>query len=132
MKTRFLTILTCIVLLSCSTQDSDCDPDIYCDTVPYDYGYIDVKLTYNGVGIPIILYKGYLEDNVILEIDTAYGDLHYFYQEVGERYAVEAYYPEAGNTVIALDGGKLVQDDFYNCGDRCYNEPTLDLDLKKI
>lgn len=132
MKKLTGTILILFCIFSCTKNSTNCDSSISCDPVPYDSGWVDVKLNYKGIGIPLILYKGYVEDNEIISMDTAYSDIYYYYLPLGNRYAVQAYYYEANQTIIALDGDKLKQDSYYNCGDQCYNEAEITLDVKKI
>ena len=50
-------VLLLFLALSNCTKNDDCDPDAFCDTLPYDSGDVNVKVTSNGSGIPIILYK---------------------------------------------------------------------------
>ncbi|MDG2228041.1 MAG: hypothetical protein P8L20_09950 [Flavobacteriales bacterium] len=119
-------------LSHCTKQNDDCDPDRFCDTLPQDSGDLTVKVTYNGNGIPIILYKGYADDNNILFHDTLWSEENTYYLPLGNRYAVEAYYYEANSTIIALDGNKLKESSFWNCDEECYELAEITLDVKKL
>ena len=61
-------------LINCSKQNDDCDPDRFCDTLPQDGGDVKIKVTYNGNGIPIIVYNGYADQNDILFYDTLWSE----------------------------------------------------------
>jgi len=119
-------------LINCSKQNDDCDPDRFCDTLPQDGGDVNIKVTYNGNGIPIIVYNGFADQNDILFYDTLWSEESTYYLPLGNRYAVEAYYYEANSTVIALDGNKLKESSFWNCDEQCYELAEMTLDVKKL
>ena len=125
-------ILFLVFALSHCTKNDDCDPDAFCDTLPYDSGNVNVKVTSNGSGIPIILYKGYADQNEILFYDTLWSEENSYYLPLGNRYAVEAYYHESNSTIIALDGNKIKQSSFWNCDEKCYELAEITLDVKKL
>lgn len=128
-----LTILFSILIgFSCSKDDGTCDENVFCDTLPYDSGWLNVKVSFDGNGIPIKLYRGLIEDGNLISEDTAYDDVYYYYLPLNNRYSAEAYYNEAFHTVIALNSVRLKQSSFYNCGEECYEEADIDLDLKKL
>jgi len=131
----FLTIIGISTMISCTKYNNDdsCDPDLYCDTVPWDSGFVTINVSKNvTTGVPIIIYQGYVEENIIVLQDTIYDESWEYYLPIDTRYAVEAYYKEQTNTVIALDGEKLKQSSFSNCDETCYNEPSISLDVKKL
>ena len=118
-------------MFSCR-QNEECFVTSSCDTIPWDSAYIDIKLTQDGEPTVLVLYKGYIEDNDIISIDTVWSETTWWYwMRVGDRYALEAYYKVGPQTIIALDGGKLSKDSYDECGTTCYNEPSLDLDVRK-
>lgn len=130
----FIALVTIHFNSSCTKyQDNNCDPNKYCDTVPWDSGFVTINVTQNITsGVPIIIYKGYVEDNDILLKDTLYEKSNEYYLPIDTRYAVEAFYYETGKTIVALDGEKLKQSSFINCSTTCYNKPAIDLDVKKL
>ena len=129
-----INIVLTIIFSACTKQNADnCDPDLYCDTVPWDSGFVTINVTQNSThGVPIIIYEGYVEDNKIVLEDTLYDASWEYYLPIDTRYAVEAYYTESTSTIIALDGDKLKQSSFTNCSETCYNEPGIDLDVSKL
>lgn len=126
--------ITCSVFLlsNCNKDTDDCDPDAYCDTLPYDSGYVNIQSSYKGQGIPIIVYNGYVEDNDVLFYDTMWDVEYSYWLPLDKRYSVEAYYYESNKTIIALDGAKIKQASFWNCGEECYEESEITLDVKKL
>jgi len=116
----------------CTRQNDDCDPDQFCDTLPYDSGDVTIKVTYNGNGIPIIVYKGYADQNEVLFYDTLWSEESTYYLPLGNRYAAEATYNEVNSTIIALDGNKLKESSFWNCDEECFELAEITLDVKKL
>ena len=49
-------VLLLVFALSHCTKNDDCDPDAFCDTLPYDSGNVNIGVSYKGNGIPIIVY----------------------------------------------------------------------------
>lgn len=135
---RVILIITFFILsgiVACSKYNyDDCEPSSNCYPYPIDSGYVYVNLTYNGngPGVPVILYEGYVEDQNILWADTVYQDELIFWLPIKTRYAVEAFYSYGGQTTIALDGKKLKEESYDDCGETCYEESSIILDVKKI
>ena len=119
-------------LSHCIKQNNDCDPNRPCDTLPQDSGDVNITVSYKGSGIPIIVYKGYADQNDILFYDTLWSEQKSYYLPLGNRYAVEAFYYEANSTIIALDGNKLKESSFWNCDEKCYELAEIELDVKKL
>lgn len=118
--------------VSCSKDMETCDESLYCDTLPYDSGWVDIEIDYKNQGVPIKLYRGLIEDGNLISEDTAYDNVYYYYLPLGNRYSAEAYYENGNQTIITLNSVKLSQSSFYNCGEECYEEAEVDLDLKKL
>ncbi len=136
MKKLYLLIFTILLTFSltdCLNNNGSCDPTMACQSIPYDSGWVDVRLTQNGNDSTyIILYNGYLEDKDTVGVYASVNDEINFYLPVGNRYACEAYYSVGTQIVIALDGGRLRQRSEVNCDETCYKESTLNLDLRKL
>lgn len=131
----FLVFATVQLTSSCTKYSSNnsCDPNKSCDTQRWDSGFVTINVTQNiTTGVPITIYEGYVEDHSIVLQDTLFDGSWEYYLPINTRYAVEAFYYESGKTIIALDGEKLKQSSFTNCGNTCYNKPTIDLDVKKL
>lgn len=133
---RYFWIIGLMLLLwACSKYNTDdCVPSDDCYTDPIDSGYVYIELTYPGTGpgIPVILYEGYVEDQQILWADTVYENKLTFWLPVGKRYAAEAYYNYGGQLTVALDGRKLKENSYMDCGETCYQESSINLDVKKL
>lgn len=131
-----LIILT--IIISFSTQcrkryATDCEPSSFCNQLPIDSGkiHIDISYTDGGAGVPVVLYKGNIEDQNILWADTVYTNRITFYLPNKTRYAAEAYYQVGAQLFIALDGKKLKQKTTNDCGATCYSETSITLNLKR-
>ena len=130
---RLAAVCICFLLWSCFSDNDECDPTYYCYPIPYDLGWINVDITNeNNDSILVILYAGYVEDNIVIDSLYAFSDEFSIQQIVGERYAIEVYYQNGPTTIIALDGGRLRQRSRENCGETCYEEPNLNLDMRKL
>ena len=128
-------LMSVFFIFSCNAlSDEDCEPDVDCYPYPIDSGYVNVKISPADPvnGVEVILYKGYVEDSVILGYYLIYEDEATFYMPVGARYAAEAFYPNGQGVYIVLDGKKLKNDTYMDCGERCYRFPEVDLNLKKL
>jgi hypothetical protein len=80
---------------------TDCEPSTFCNQEPIDSGEVHIDISYieGGAGIPVILYKGNIEDNEILWADTVFTNRITFYLPNKTRYAAEAYY-QVGSSVV--------------------------------
>jgi len=125
-----------LVFSQCDKRNNgaDCVTSDDCNTYKYDSGYVYINTSYmdGGAGVPVILYKGYVEDNNILWADTVYETRLTFWLPIKSRYAAEGYYRVGQQLFITLDGKKLKDDTYEDCGTKCYQEPSMSLDLKKI
>mgnify|MGYP006111031397 CR=1 FL=1 len=128
-----ISILLVFSLTDCLNSNGNCDPTMYCQPVPYDSGWVDVRITQNGSNpTSIIIYNGYLEDRDTIGVYSTLDEEINFYLPIGNRYACEAYYSVGLQTIIALDGGRLRQRSEVNCDETCYKESNLNLDLRKL
>ena len=118
-------VLLTFSLTDCLNNNGSCDPTMYCQSIPYDSGWVDVRLTQNGDDSTyIIIYNGYLEDRDTIGVYASVDDEINFYLPIGDRYACEAYYSVGTQTIIALDGGLLRQRSEVNCDETCYKESS--------
>lgn len=134
MKIAFF-IIGLFALVSCTKYNyDDCEPSTDCNPYPIDSGYVYVDISYlnTGPGVPVILYEGYAEDQQIIWADTVFTDQLVFWLPTRTRYAVEAFYSYGGQTVVALDGKKLKEESYNDCGETCYEESSIHLDVKKL
>ncbi len=128
----YISFLGLLFFSQCNQQD-DCDPTMYCHPVPYDSGWVDIRLTNNGNDtLQLILYRGYVEEMDTIGAYIWTTDNAEFYLPINERYAAEAHYVSGTFSIISLDGGRLRQKTETNCDETCYKESTLNLDLRKL
>lgn len=136
---RLTLIIIILVLLSWScgekifTGDVDCDE---CYTGKPDKLDLVINVTLNSryKFVPVTVYKGDVEDNEVVAIDTAWSSPLYVYVPVDEKYSVKAEYKKDGTTLFVIDGTKPKAKLVTNaCDEECYvivNE-TLEARIKK-
>ncbi len=82
-----------------------------------------IHLTINDAHpeVPIVLYRGNVEQKQVDWIDTARETPYYLYSAVDQFYSVAAEYKVDGRTILAIDGDRMkakhVSDD---CDDECW------------
>jgi hypothetical protein len=142
-KFKYISSFILIVILAVSIKITGCeqeDLDFYIDcfdcldTQP-DSASLIVYVTINEENsfVPLVLYEGDYEDNVVVRVDTFDLDTIYLYAEMGMQYSIKASYIKDGEPLIAIDGDKLrVVDGEGECYPPCYviRGGTLDLRLK--
>ncbi len=131
-KHCIIVLLSFIILTSCTSDEDSCDPNLICTTVSIDSNWVNLSITEQLSGVPIVLYNGNLENNLIVLRDTLYSDSHDYYLPTGIRYTAEAYYRSGPNIIIAVDSKKLTTESFTNCDDTCYESDEITLDLVLI
>jgi hypothetical protein len=136
---RLLVILTIILALYIS-----CDEKLYTGNVDCSECYapkpdsvdLIINLTINDefTAVPLVIYKGDVEDGKIEYIDTAYESPYYLYVPVDARYSVKGEYARGNKKLFAVDGTNLkVLLVNYACDAECYviENETLDIRIKK-
>lgn len=132
----FLFLSIMMVFLGCNNSNNDCDPTAgipsNCNDIEPTTGDLSIDLTINTENpfVPIEVYYGYAEDNVLYFTDTLSGSSTSYSVPVNQRYSVVAKYAMQGRTVYAIDGGKVKLKTKDNCGYTCYSTVDLDLNLK--
>lgn len=81
-----------------------------CDPIRPDSADLIVKISIDeeNQAVPLIFYKGKVEEGIIEWIDTSYTDIFYLYSRVDEYYSVKAKYKKGDSTIYAIDGSKLI------------------------
>jgi len=133
--------LTLIFLLfiaeSCNeklyTGDVDCNE---CYTEEPEDADLIIDLTINSqyYRVPVIVYKGDVEDNKIIAIDTVDYSPFIVYVPVNEKYSVKAEYIKGESTLFVINGTKLKVLSVSNaCDEACYviKGESLDARIKK-
>jgi hypothetical protein len=117
------------------TNDVDCSE---CYWPEPDTGYITVKITINDEfkEVPVVVFKGDIEDNEIFLVDTATTNPFYIdYVPVNAHYSIRAEYKRTGSTLYAVDGTKIktvLVSESCDGGD-CYilENDDLNVEIKK-
>jgi len=119
-------LITTIVLVkstSCEPEDwiiIDCND---CFSYKPDSANLIINLTINAENdsIPIVVYKGKLEEGIIDWQDTATGEEFRLYSEVGQVYTAKATYKSGAETIVAIDADKMtITNADEDCGYPCY------------
>ena len=135
---RVLSVLSVLLLcFSCGekilTGDVDCAE---CYREKPDSADLEISLTFNDefTEVPLVVYRGDVEDNNIEYLDTAYESPYYLYVPVDKKYSVKAEYKKSDAILYAVDGTKLkvllVTD---ACDAECYviENETMNAEIKK-
>jgi len=132
MNVKFLYFLVLIVALSSCTSTDECDTSRYCEPFPIDSNWVNLDLTVQSSGVPIVIYNGNIEDNNVVLRDTMYDASFSYYLSTDVRYTVEAYYRSGPNAIIAVDSKRLKSESYVNCDETCYDSDEITLDLELI
>jgi hypothetical protein len=103
-------IVICLICLSCGeklfTADVNCSD---CYTPEPDSVDLVVDLTINDEfqAVPLVFYRGDVEDNQIDYVDTAFSSPYYLAVAAGKKYSVKAKYKRADHILYAVDGTKI-------------------------
>jgi hypothetical protein len=71
------------------------------------YLYIDVTINDTFPEVPLVIYKGDVEDDQIDYIDTAYSTPYILAVAVDQKYSVKAKYRKTSGILYAIDGTKI-------------------------
>ncbi len=98
----------------------DCDE---CEDYELDSANLIIYVTTNAENpvVPIVLYRGDVEEGNVDFVDTAYESTHKIYSAMDQFYSVTAEYKVGGKTVIAVDGDKMkIRNEDEACGSPCW------------
>jgi hypothetical protein len=115
------------------TGDVDCE-ECYTE-MPQDADLvIDLTLNSRYWKVPVTVYKGDVENNIIVASDTAYDTPFYVYVPVNNKYSVKVEYKKNDAVLYIIDGTKLkVKSVSDACDESCYviEGEYLDARIKK-
>lgn len=132
-KSYYTVVLFVLILASaCENNQDNCDPNLICTVNPIDSNWVNLSITKQGSGVPVTIYNGNLENNLIVLRDTLYDSSIDYFLSTGITYTAEAYYHSGPNIIIAVDSKKLKTKTFTNCDDTCYESDEITLDLVLI
>ena len=132
---NFILISIVIVAYSCKKNSGiDCSTYNYadCGTVQPDKTYLQVELTINNENQNIILtiYKGKIEDNNILLIDTVTTPYYEKEVAVNQYYSVSTLYKYGDKIIKAIDGKYLKSKVETVCDSSCWKTSGNNLDVR--
>jgi hypothetical protein len=122
----FLLIFFMVFLTRCERDEPLNWGPIDCSTCYQDkpdFGPLQIYVSINKENpfVPLIIYRGDIESNVIEYIDTAYSSDWLIDVPVDEYYSVVAEYKEGPNTIFAVDGDKFqLEKNSSDCDAECY------------
>lgn len=93
-----------------------------CDTEEPEESTLIIQLTTNAENrwVPLKVYKGHIEDNDVVAIDTADAVEWEIAVKLNEYYSVTAEYLTDFDTIIAVDGDKIKKTSYKTCGETCW------------
>lgn len=131
----FVSFLLVVTPISC--EDSilivDCDK---CYTDLTNKYSLEIKITFDeeNSAVPITIYRGNIDDGIVISEDTAYANPYYSIDvEFGHKYSAIAKYSHKGRVIYAVDGRELRKKyEKSSCDEPCYviKGDVLDLRLK--
>ena len=125
-----------VILIAGSCNEKIFTYNVNCDECYYpepDSADLVIKVTINDRfdAVPLVIFKGNVEDNNIEYVDTAYASPHYVWVRVDQKYAVRAKYEKSNANLFVVDGTKLksslVKDECE--GGECYIIEDEDIDV---
>jgi hypothetical protein len=135
-KLRWAAIVCVGMLWNCNDSTNECSkgykPFDCVENAPAT-GTLEVKVTISDMNtsVPIAIYRGKVEQNVVVFRDTLTASSGQYLLENGE-YSVRASYKAfvGGSlvTVYSIEGGTLSSDSKEYCDGTCYSKGTLVLD----
>lgn len=124
---KYLMFIVSIFLImkitGCEPEDWEIIDCYDCFSYKPDSADLIIKLTINAENdtIPLIFYRGSLEEGVIDWIDTAVSKELRLYSEIGQLYTVKASYKSGNDKIIVIDSDKMhVVNADEECGYPCY------------
>ena len=124
-----------LLLSQCAVTNVD-------DCVTYDFSdcntkepltaTLNVKVTVNAENkrIPITVYRGKIEENLIVLTDTLVSSTQSLTLPVGYYYSVRAEYHVSGKGIYAIDGDDIIKRKKYVCDSVCWSVKNGDADLR--
>jgi hypothetical protein len=116
-----------------TVSDEDCETYNYsdCNTIePFEAELsMAFSISKNIRMVPFEIYKGSIEENIILLKDTAWSSKVKYTLEIPEYYSVRARYVIDGKTIYTVDGVKMDKKSVQKCDSICWKDSNKELDL---
>lgn len=94
-----------------------------CDNIRPEEGKLLVTLTINDENpyVPLVIYRGNIEDNNIGYVDTSYSTDYWVIVPVDNYYSITAEYKSGDKTIFAVDGDEFkIKYTDTDCSYPCY------------
>lgn len=107
-----IAILTLFFLITFACEQDPFVFDVNCDECYINEPdsadlIVDITINEENPFVPLIFYRGEVDDDNIEWIDTSWSETLYLYSPVDEYYSIKAFYKKGEQTIIAVDGDKL-------------------------
>lgn len=124
--------------ISCKNKYSDVDCVSYdysdCTTIEPDEAVLKIRVTINSENthVPVFIYKGPIEDSIVVSVDTINTQELVISLPVNEYYSAKAIYKKNSQQIIAVDGDKIEKKGTSVCDSTCWsvNEGKINLEIK--
>ena len=129
-------MLSLMLLASCERLENVSVPGFdcyYCYQDKPEWVRLNVSVTINSENlyVPITVYIGDIEDNVVDWVDTTYNKNYWVDVRPDRYYSVKATYKDGAKTVFAIDGDKVkLKYNSTDCDAPCYYQAGGYLDVR--
>ena len=110
-------------------ENDDCDYSDCLTTYPSD-GFLTVKVSEINGGVPIEIYNGHFDTGVLFMRDTLHTYEKKYNLATEQYYTVVAKYVSNGDTIRAIDGGRIKVNSNKICDSVCYSVTDLTVNVK--
>ena len=133
---RFAIVLVILTALCYSCGEKIFTGDVNCDecyTDKPDEVDLIIEVTLNGEypEVPIVVYRGEIEENQVEYVDTVFENPYYLFVKADRKYSVKAKYEKEDKTLYAVDASKpRVLKVTDACDAECYVIEDVNLDVR--
>lgn len=127
-KSKWIILIFIMIHLTQCERDEPVDFSSFDCSLCYqdkpDYGPLEILVTINSENqaVPIVVYRGDIENNDVEYVDTAYNSDFVVDVPVDKYYSVTAQYKDGTNTIYSVDGDKLkLNFNTKDCDEDCYH-----------
>jgi hypothetical protein len=128
------TLLTVLLITSCNSTYTDCENPDYsnCKTTIPENGTMKIEVTINAENpkVPIVIYSGNIENNIIQLNDTLTENSKNITLPVNNTYSITAKYKSNGKTIFAVDDDKIKATSNAVCDSTCWSVTNGSVNLK--
>ncbi|MEI6765249.1 MAG: hypothetical protein WCM76_06370 [Bacteroidota bacterium] len=128
----------CVVCCGCksSVSEQDCQSYDYtdCETTEPVAANLNIRLTINAENpwVPVSIYRGRVEDSVLVKYDSIKEEKYSVLMETGSYYSVVARYISGDKIIYAIGGDKVSKSSQTTCDSICWTvtEGNVNVELK--